>query len=192
MTPITQRPVQPVVVQSIGDAPGHIRAHLPNITLAALRIVAGLMLMQHGVQKHFGLLALPNTPAFTGGPEFLSPMWIAGTLEIGGGLLLALGLFTRPVAFVLSGLMAAAYFSVHAPQGFWPVQNGGELAALYCFVFLMFAAVGGSRYSLDHLRDAQGGADAGDAGRKRRTFRDARRRRRLREQRVEPPIDSRM
>ena len=120
----------------------------PDIALGLLRLVAGLMLVQHGVQKHFGWL-LPADRPFAGAPAAFSQDWIAGTLEVGGGLLLAAGLFTRPVAFVLSGLMAAAYFLVHAPQGFWPIQNGGELAALYSFVFLMFAAVGGGRYSAD-------------------------------------------
>jgi putative oxidoreductase len=107
------------------------------------------MLMQHGVQKHFGWL-LPADRAFAA-PELLSRMWIAGSLEIAGGLLLAIGLFTRPVAFVLSGLMAFAYFIAHAPNGFWPILNRGELAALYCFVFLMFAVIGGGRYSLDGM-----------------------------------------
>lgn len=123
---------------------------LEDVTLTALRVVAGLMLAQHGVQKHFGLLMPPAQP-FRGAPEMLSQMWVAGTLEIGGGLLLAIGLLTRPVAFVLSGLMAAAYFIAHAPRGFWPVLNGGELAALYCFVFLAFAALGGGRYSVDGM-----------------------------------------
>ena len=126
--------------------------HLPNITLTALRIIAGLMLVQHGLQKHFGLLLAPGQPSF-GALRPFSMLWIAGTLEIGGGLLLALGLFTRPVAFVLSGLMALAYFLGHAKNGLFPAVNGGELAVLYCFVFLVFAAVGGGRYSLDHLLD---------------------------------------
>ena len=126
--------------------------HLPNITLAALRIVAGLMLVQHGVQKHFGLLLAPGQPSF-GTLKPFSMFWIAGTLEIAGGVLLAVGLFTRPVAFVLSGLMASAYFIAHARLSFFPVVNGGELAVLNCFVFLVFAAIGGGRFSLDHLRD---------------------------------------
>lgn len=129
-------------------APG-LRARLPNLGLAALRIVAGLMLMQHGVQKHFGLLLDPGQP-FTH-PAPLSQMWIAGALELVGGALLALGLFTRVVAFVLSGELAFAYFLVHAPRGMFPILNHGELAALYCFVFLAFAGVGGGRYSLDAL-----------------------------------------
>ena len=117
----------------------------------ALRVVAGLMLMQHGAQKFFGLLLSPGAPAFKGPPALFSQMWWAGSLELVGGMALAFGLFTRPVAFVLSGLMASAYFLSHAPNGFWPILNRGELAALYCFVFLMFAAMGGGRYSLDRL-----------------------------------------
>jgi putative oxidoreductase len=131
-------------------------SRLPDLAFAALRLVSGLMLVQHGVQKHFGLLLRPGRE-FGGAPELFSQMWIAGTLEISGGFLLALGLFTRPVAFVLSGLMAAAYFLSHAPRGFWPILNGGELAALNCFVFLTFAVIGGGRYSLDgHLGRRRG------------------------------------
>ena len=122
-----------------------------DLTLLALRAMAGLMLAQHGVGKLFGLLLPPDRP-FAGAPDAFSRSWIAGVLEIGGGVLLALGLFTRPVAFVLSGLMAAAYFIAHAGDGFWPILNGGELAALYCFVFLALWGVGGGRYSLDALR----------------------------------------
>jgi putative oxidoreductase len=123
-----------------------------DLVLAALRVVAGLMLVQHGVQKHLGWL-LPPERTFAGAPEIWSRMWIAGTLEIVGGLLLAVGLLTRPVAFLLSGLMASAYFIAHAPSGFWPILNGGELAALYCFVFLTFSVLGGGRYSVDALLD---------------------------------------
>jgi putative oxidoreductase len=128
-------------------------SHAPNVTLAALRIVAGLMFVQHGVQKLFGLLPMPDAPAFTDAPPMFSQMWFAGSLELVGGVMLALGLFTRIVAFIISGEMAVAYFMVHAPRGFFPVQNGGELAALYCFVFLAFAAIGGGAYSIDRLID---------------------------------------
>jgi putative oxidoreductase len=76
----------------------------------------------------------------------------AGILEFFGGLLLLVGLFTRPVAFILSGMMAVAYFMAHAPDGFWPLLNRGELAALYCFVFLYLSAAGGGPWSLDALR----------------------------------------
>lgn len=124
--------------------------------LAALRVVAGLMLVQHGVQKHLGWLLPPDRP-FSGAPEMWSRMWIAGTLEVVGGVLLAFGFLTRPVAFLLSGLMASAYFIAHVPQGFWPILNGGELAALYCFVFLAFWALGGGKYSIDAILDRNPG-----------------------------------
>lgn len=117
--------------------------------LALLRVVAALMLMQHGVQKMFGLLLPPDRPAQP--LELLSQRGLAGVLEVFGAALLAIGLFTRPVAFVLSGLMAFAYFLGHAPDGFWPILNRGELAALYSFVFLYYAARGGGTYSVDAL-----------------------------------------
>lgn len=128
-----------------------------DLVLAVLRAVAGAMLVQHGVQKHFGWL-LPPERSFSGAPEMWTRPWLAGTLEIAGGLLLAVGFLTRPVAFVLSGLMAFAYFIAHAPNGFWPILNGGELAALYCFVFLAFSVLGGGRYSVDALMDRGAGA----------------------------------
>lgn len=118
-------------------------------TLALLRVVAALMLMQHGVQKLFGWLVPPDRPAQP--LELLSQRGLAGVLEVLGGVLLAIGLFTRPVAFVLSGLMAFAYFLSHAPDGFWPILNRGELAALYCFLFFHLAARGGGAYSVDAL-----------------------------------------
>jgi putative oxidoreductase len=151
MAPITHTHVHDhVVVHDVHDAPTGLRAHLPNLTLGLLRAVAGLMFMQHGAQKLFGAL-LPPDRSFSGGPDLFSMMWFAGILELGGGLLLALGVFTRPVAFLLAGQMAVAYFLVHNPQGFWPILNGGELAALYCFIFLVYAAIGGGRYSVDQL-----------------------------------------
>jgi putative oxidoreductase len=115
--------------------------------LSVLRIVAGFLLMQHGMQKLLGLPA----PMPTGTVPLLSLFGFVGVLELGGGLLLLLGLFTRPVAFVLSGLLAAAYFMAHAPQGFWPLLNQGELAALYSFVFLYLAVAGGGVWALDRL-----------------------------------------
>jgi putative oxidoreductase len=112
--------------------------------LALLRIVAGFMFMLHGTQKHLGFpVARPNSV------DVLSLPGIAGVMEIVGGALLIIGLFTRPVAFLLSGLMAFAYFLAHAPQGFWPIVNRGELAALYSFVFLYFAVAGAGEWSLD-------------------------------------------
>lgn len=116
-----------------------------DITLSALRAVAGLLFMQHGAQKLFAVLGREEAV------ELMSLMGLAGVLEFFGGLAILVGLFTRPVAFVLSGQMAFAYFMAHFPQGWVPIQNGGELAALYCFVFLFLAAAGGGTYGFDGL-----------------------------------------
>jgi len=113
-----------------------------------LRVVAGAAFMQHGVQKLFGLLVPPDRP-WTGAPELLSQMWFAGVLEVFGGALILFGLFTRPVAFLLAGQMAVAYFMAHAPRSFWPILNGGEPAVLFCFIFLYLVAAGPGRYSMD-------------------------------------------
>lgn len=115
--------------------------------LSVLRIITGFLFIAHGAQKLFGFLAPPGAPS----PPLLSMGGVAGILEFFGGLLFLVGLFTRPVAFILSGLMAVAYFMAHAPGGFWPLQNKGELAVLYCFVFLFFSAAGGGEWSLDRL-----------------------------------------
>jgi len=113
--------------------------------LSLLRIVAALGFMQHGVSKFFGI------PPF---PMPLTPLlYAAGVLELVGGALLLIGLFTRPVAFILSGQMAVAYFMFHAPKDFFPAVNGGEAAMLYAFVFLYFAAAGGGAWSVDALRN---------------------------------------
>src|SRR5215218_4189361 len=106
--------------------PAFFMSRYEEITLAVLRVMAGLMLAQHGAQKLLGVLTPPDQPARA--LEAFSRSWFAGVL--------ALGLCTRVVAFVLSGEMAFAYFLVHAKNGFWPILNRGELAALYCFVFL--------------------------------------------------------
>ena len=136
-------------------ADGRTRLDVRGLTHALLRGIAGMMLMQHGLQKLFGMLMQPNSPRPWGGPPAIfSQDWIAGVLELGGGFLVAIGLFTRPVAFVLSGLMAAAYFMVHSrwfSGPFFPIVNRGELAALYCFVFLYLAATGAGPWSLDAL-----------------------------------------
>ena len=116
--------------------------------LSILRIVAGFLIMQHGAQKLFGVPAgAQPQPTF----PVMTMMGFVGVLEFFGGLLLLLGLFTRPAAFILSGLLAVAYFMAHAPQGFWPVLKKGELAALYSFVFLFLAAAGAGPWSVDHL-----------------------------------------
>ncbi|HEY0017135.1 MAG TPA: DoxX family protein [Longimicrobium sp.] len=123
-------------------------ARFEGVTLLLLRVMAGLMFMQHGAQKLFGQLG-----GWRGEPGNTAPLMsqagLAGVLEVFGGLLIVLGLFTRPVAFLLSGMMAVAYFQAHAPESFWPILNGGELAALYCFVFLFFSARGAGPYSID-------------------------------------------
>ena len=113
---------------------------------AALRIIAGLAFAQHGAQKLFGVLGAKQAAAL------MSQMGVAGIIEFVGGVLIALGLFTSPVAFIASGEMAWAYFQNHAPRGFWPIQNGGELAVLYCFIFLYLSAVGSGKLSIDSIR----------------------------------------
>ena len=115
--------------------------------LSVLRIVAGFLFIVHGTQKLFGLpIGMPGGPA-----SLQSLTGAAGVIEVVGGALLLLGLLTRPVAFILSGEMAFAYFMVHAPNGFWPIVNQGELAALYCFLFLYFSAAGAGPWSVDAL-----------------------------------------
>jgi putative oxidoreductase len=132
-----------------------------QVALALLRVMAGLMFMEHGLQKLFGMLGGYEKVAGATAP-FLSQDWIGGNLETFGGLLIVLGLFTRPVGFLLAGYMAVAYFMVHAPNGFYPMLNNGEKAALYSFVFFYFFAAGGGRYSLDALlaRRRQRGGEA--------------------------------
>jgi putative oxidoreductase len=129
--------------------PAFFMSRYEDATLALLRVVAGLMLLQHAVQKLFQLLTPPDQPARV--VEAFSRNWFAGVIEITLGPLLVLGLGTRVVAFVLAGEMAFAYFLVHAEKGFWPILNHGELAALYCFLFLYLSARGGGRYSLDAI-----------------------------------------
>jgi putative oxidoreductase len=118
--------------------------------LAALRIVTGYLLIPHGTAKLFGT---PHQEMFDG-LEVVSLLGLAGILEVFGGALFLAGLFTRPVAFVLCGFMAAAYFIGHAPQGsvLLPMLNQGELAVLYCFVFLYFVFSGAGAWSVDSIR----------------------------------------
>jgi putative oxidoreductase len=116
--------------------------------LSVLRIMSALLFMQHGTAK---FLSLPQMDQFAKLQAY-SPSWFAGLFELIGGALLLIGLFTRPVAFVLSGVMAFAYFIAHAPRAFFPIVNAGELAALYCFVFLYIAMAGGGAWSVDALR----------------------------------------
>ena len=115
-----------------------------------LRVVSGLLFLQAGGVKILDWFG--GVPAQYGGhPAMFTQTWIGGLLELYGGAAILLGLFTRPVAFILSGEMAVAYFQFHQPQGFWPVQNHGEPAVLLCFIFLYLAAQGGGAWSLDGL-----------------------------------------
>ena len=117
--------------------------------LSLLRIVTGLIFLQHGAQK---LLGVPPMAEGMSMPPAFSLFWFGGILELFGGLLVMIGLFTRPVAFILSGEMAVAYWMFHANQGLFPALNGGDAAILYCFVFLYLAAAGPGPWSLDSWR----------------------------------------
>ena len=122
-----------------------LKPYAPQL-LSLLRFMSGLLVLQHGTTKYLNFPAGPMNNA--------SPMTMggaAGVIELVGGVLLVIGLFTRSAAFILSGVAAVAYFYVHAPRGFFPILNGGELAALYCFVFLYLAAAGAGPLSLDRL-----------------------------------------
>ena len=117
------------------------------VTLPILRIATGVLFWQHGAQKMFGMLG--GRPV-----EAIELRWFAGILEFFGGPLIALGLFTRPVAFLLSGEMATAFWISHVPRGpgFWPIQNAGERAVLFCFIYLFLVTAGAGKWSLDALR----------------------------------------
>lgn len=117
--------------------------------LSILRIITGLMFLMHGTAK---LIQWPFVEMFKDGVPLASLFGIGGLIEIIGGILIVIGLFTRPTAFVLAGMMAVAYFMFHAPAGFYPILNGGELAILYCFVFLYLAAAGAGPWSVDAKR----------------------------------------
>ena len=118
--------------------------------LAILRIVAGLMFLEHGTQKLFGFP--PGERAFV---EAFTLSWWAGVLDLTLGALITVGLFTRAAAFVAAGEMAFAYWLAHAPQNFFPINNGGDAAILYCFVFLLLVFAGPGKWSLDGWREAE-------------------------------------
>lgn len=120
--------------------------------LAALRIVTALIFMAHGTQKLFGFPAPPEG----GIPPLLSLFGIGAVLELVGGFLILIGWFTRPVAFILAGEMAVAYWMFHAPQSLYPALNGGDAAVLYCFVFLLFVFTGPGAWSVDGARRPAG------------------------------------
>lgn len=115
--------------------------------LGLLRIVSSLIFMEHGTQKLFGFPA-----GEMGQPALMSLMGVGGVIELVGGLLLLIGLFSRPAAFLMSGQMAVAYWMFHAPASFFPIQNGGDAAILYCFVFLLFVVTGPGAWSVDGAR----------------------------------------
>jgi putative oxidoreductase len=120
--------------------------------LSILRVMTGLLYMEHGMSKLF------NFPPGPMHPSFPALLWFAGVLECFGGGLVAMGLFTRVVAFLLSGQMAIGYFMAHAPKSFFPLLNGGDAAVLYCFIFLYLAVAGGGEWSVDRLRAGTTGA----------------------------------
>ena len=126
---------------SVNAASNTYSAWAPRL-LSVLRIILGFLLIPHGLQKLFGLLGGKQV-------ELASVMGLAGVIELFGGTLILIGLFTRPVAFLIAGFMAFAYFMAHAPQGFWPILNKGELAVVYCFLYLYLSAAGGGEWSLD-------------------------------------------
>jgi putative oxidoreductase len=117
------------------------------LLLSVLRIITGFLFIEHGTQKVFNFPPADKPMPF----ELMTMMGFSGILELVGGALILIGLFTRIAAFILSGEMAVAYFMAHAKNGFWPVNNHGELAVLYCFVFLYLFAAGGGPLSLDAL-----------------------------------------
>lgn len=130
------------------------RAELETVwaprVLGVLRIVAAILFIEHGSQKLFGF-----PPTDRPMPELFTLFWFAGVIEVFGGLLLLIGLFTRPVAFVLSGQMAFAYWMAHAPSSPYPALNGGDAAILFCFLFLYLAAAGPGAYSVDGAREGR-------------------------------------
>lgn len=119
--------------------------------LAVLRIVVALIFIEHGTQKLFGFPTVPTGAS----PAAFSLPWFSGLIELIGGLMVLFGFYVRPAAFVMSGTMAVAYFMAHAPRSFFPVQNGGDAAILYCFIFLYMAVAGGGAWAFDNSRRTQ-------------------------------------
>jgi putative oxidoreductase len=127
------------------SSPASMLDRLTPYVRSILRIMVGLLFLEHGMSRLFGFPSPMPTPA----P--MTMYWFAGCIEFLGGILVTLGLFTRPAAFIMSGEMAFAYFISHAPRGFFPILNNGDGAVLYCFIFLYLAFAGGGPLSLDAL-----------------------------------------
>jgi putative oxidoreductase len=137
------------MIRPVYQTPMSIKSTFTRLTphlLSALRMAAAFLFIAHGTQKLIGF-PVPG-PRF----QLFSMLGAAGIIETVGGVLMLLGLFTRPVAFILSGQMAVAYFTQHAPRGTWPIANGGELAALYSFLWLYFVGAGPGPWSVDRFR----------------------------------------
>lgn len=132
-----------------------------RVALALLRIVAPAVMMQHGVQKLFGLLG--GFGPDHGTAPLMSIFGLAGVLETFVALLVLVGLFTRPAAFLLAGEMAVAFFMAHFPRDLWPIHNGGETPVLLCFIYLFFAAFGAGSFSLDALLARRSAAESAEA-----------------------------
>jgi putative oxidoreductase len=137
----------------MNDLEARLSQYQPQM-LAVLRIMTGLLFLAHGTAKHFGF---PDTGMM---PPLFSLIGLAGVIEIVGGTLIVLGLFTRIAAFITSGEMAVAYFMVHAPISFFPILNDGIPAVLYCFIFLYLVFAGAGAWSIDAQRAGQAGAPA--------------------------------
>jgi putative oxidoreductase len=123
-----------------------VSKYLPE-TLSIVRIVVGLLFLEHGTAKLFGFPVSTSAQ-----PAMMSLLWVQGIIEVVGGALIAIGFLTRPVAFILAGDMAVAYFMAHLPKSYFPMLNGGDAAVLYCFIFLLFFVAGPGRWSLDRNR----------------------------------------
>jgi putative oxidoreductase len=138
---------EPIMIDC-NNIPERRGAFAAKLTYCLLRIVAGLLFFQAGAATLFGWFRTTPDPAPL---HLISEQGIGGILEFIGGVVIMAGLLTRPVAFVLSGVMAVAYWQFHAPQGTWPIENGGMAAVLFCFLFLFMAACGAGDWSLDAL-----------------------------------------